>query len=287
LDPVKFDGMKLGLLGRVESTRGVQILATHGMPNGRVENHITTDATRLTYTSHMPADAIVSRGRLPFRFVGALGLLATGHSYTLRASTPFTCAHCIFRPDFLADLSDAENGLRIGELNIVTPIESEGLTYMGEAMLREAIEPGFGASLFAEAIGMAVAVEIARWDGGCKSDEAPRSGGLPPWQMRRLEYYIRDHLSDEITLRDLALLLDVSVHYLSRAIKLTQGVGIHRWVAGRRVAEARRLLVETDASIGEVARRCAFLNASAFTRAFRAASGLTPLEFRQLIAERW
>src|ERR1700722_2491586 len=283
LAPVNINGMRTGLMGRVASERGVQILATHGMPNDKSENRVTTDATVLVYTPRMPADAMISRGRLPFRAVAALGLIGSGHTYTLRGGGPFTCSYCVFSPGFLAGLAETESRLRISELNLVAPIESERLTYLGQEMWREAIAPGFGGAVFAEAMGIAVAVEIARLDGSRGLDEPSRGDDLAPSQMRRLESYIRDHLSDRLTLRDLAQLIGVSIRRLSHAIKRCEGVSLHRWVARRRMGEARRLLIETDLSVDEIGRRYAFQSAATFSAAFRAASGMTPGEFRRLV----
>jgi AraC-like DNA-binding protein len=285
IDRVKINGMQTGLLGRVASERGVQVLATHGVPNGSIENRVTTDVTVLVYTPRMPADATISRGRLPFRAVAALGLIGRGHSYTLRGGGPFACSYCLFSPGFLAGLSETESRLRISDLNLVAPIESERLTYLGQEMWREAIAPGFAGGLFAEATGMAIAVEIARLDGLGGLDDEPRRGGLALWQMRRLESYIRAHLSDKLTLRELAALIGVSVRRLSQAIKLTRGVSLHRWIAEHRVAEARRLLIETDLPVDEIGRRCAFQSAAAFSAAFRAVAGCAPGAFRRLIVD--
>ena len=40
-DPADLCGVDWGLLGRVASERGVQLMATHGMPNGKPVNRIT------------------------------------------------------------------------------------------------------------------------------------------------------------------------------------------------------------------------------------------------------
>jgi hypothetical protein len=162
---VEFLGVQLGLLGRVASERGVQVLATHGMPNGRSENRLTADMAVLVYTPRMPADAEVRRGRDPYRSLASLCLVPRGCSLELRGGGPFTSSYCALSPGFLAGLSETETGLRIGELNLKAFSESERLTYLGQEMLREAIAPGFGGALFAEAMGMAVAVEMARLDG--------------------------------------------------------------------------------------------------------------------------
>jgi AraC-like DNA-binding protein len=282
LRPVEFLGVQWGLLGRVASERGVQVLATHGMPNGRIENRLTVDTTMLAYTPRMPADAEVKRGRAPFRPLGSLCLATPGAPLTLRGDGSFTSSYCVLSPAFLAGLSETESELRIGAFTLTAPFESERLTSIGQQMLREVIAPGFGGALFAEAIGMAVAVEVARLAGSRGLDDEPRPGGLALWQKRRLESYIRAHLSDRLTLRELALLIGVSIRRLSQAIKLAHGVSLPRWIAEHRVAEARRLLIETDLPVDEIGRRCAFQSAAAFSAAFRAVAGCAPGAFRRL-----
>jgi transcriptional regulator GlxA family with amidase domain len=79
--------------------------------------------------------------------------------------------------------------------------------------------------------------------------------------------------------------LGISVRQLSRAVRQEKGVSVHRWIANRRLSEARHLLVETDLSVQEIAQRTAFHSATAFTAAFRAASDFSPVEFRRLHLE--
>ena len=129
---------------------------------------------------------------------------------------------------------------------------------------------------------MAVALEMARYYDRFRPYDRPRSGGLASWQMRRLDSYVRANLSADLTLDELARLLGMSVRHLSRAVKQEKGMSVHRWIADCRFREARRLLAETDSPIHEIARRAAFHSVSAFTTAFRAASGYSPGEFRRL-----
>ena len=51
-------------------------------------------------------------------------------------------------------------------------------------------------------------------------------------------------------------------------------------IAQRRLAAASRLLLETERSVADIALACGFYDHSAFTRAFRAATGGTPTQFR-------
>ena len=157
-----------------------------------------------------------------------------------------------------------------------------GHTPIGQEMLREALSPGFGGALLAEAMAMNAALEIIRYDGARRCDEALLGGGLAPWQMRRLEDYVRARLADDLTLTGLADLLDISVRHLSRVVKQAKGVSVHRWVGALRMAEAQRLLSESNLPLHEIARCVAFRGAGSFSTAFRAASGLSPSDFRRL-----
>jgi AraC family transcriptional regulator len=284
VDPHLMDscGVRWGLLGRVASPRGVAIVATDGLPNDRTENDLTVATAVLGYSLRMPADIAIGRGGRPFQPIGPLNFYSPGVSLRLRCGGPITLSFCVLSAGFLASLSETDGGVRIDNLDFLPSIESERLTYLGRAIFREALEPGFASSLLAEAMGMEVALEIARYDGARRADNEPSHGGLAPWQMRRLEAYIRDNLSGDLSLSELAALLNISVRHLSRAVRQAKGVSVHRWIVDRRLAEARRLLSETDLPIHEIALRCAFHSAAAFSAAFRGASGYAPGEFRRL-----
>jgi AraC-like DNA-binding protein len=280
-NPMGVCGVPSELLGLVTSPRRVQLVAYQHILIDGIAYRVSTDAPLFSYILKAPDDTILSReGRPPFQ--GRLNFFVPDAPMTLRASCPMTGVACFFGPDFVAALSEVEDGLRLGEIGLLADIESDRLVALGRAMWREAIDPGFASAVFADAVGMAVALEIARYDSALRSDDRPYRGGLAPWQMRRLESYVRDNLSRDLGLDELARLLGISIRHLSRAVRQARGVSVHRWVADCRLREARRLLAETNAPIHEIARRSAFRSASAFTAAFRAASGYSPGEFRRL-----
>jgi AraC family transcriptional regulator len=279
---IEISGVRTELLGRVVSPRGVQLLAMQGLPNGKVENSFVTEFAAFAFVLKKPADTKVGCNKEALRPCGPLNFCASGVPITLRASGPLTTGACLFSPDFIARLSKTEKRVRLDLLECMTAIESARLTYLGWSIFREALEPGFASSLFAEALSMSIALEIARYDGAVRAEKSYRRGGLAPWQMNRLQSYIRDHLSEDLTLEQLALLIGISVRHLSRAVRQAKGVSVHRWIADCRFEEARRLLAETELPINEIARRAAFHSPAAFTTAFRNASGFAPGEFRRL-----
>lgn len=279
-DPLEVCGIPSELLGRAESTRGVQLVAYQAKLNNRIEYHVATDKPAFSYILQAPVDAILSREGQPCE--GRLNFFVPGANLALRGTGLMIGVICVFNPSFLAGLSETTNGATLAEIGLLTDIESDRLINLGRTMFREAVEPGFASSLFAEAVGMVSALEIARYDRAFQTEAKVFRGGLAPWQMRRLETYVRAHLSEELTLKGLGRMLSMSARQLSRAVRVSKGVSVYRWITDFRLAEARRLLTETDLPIHEIARRSAFQSSGAFSTAFRAASGYSPGEFRRL-----
>ncbi len=66
----------------------------------------------------------------------------------------------------------------------------------------------------------------------------------------------------------------------ARLMKRFFGLTPSQFIAKTRIAAASRLLRETDQSVADVALACGFYDHSAFTRTFRAMTGVTPTQFR-------
>jgi AraC-like DNA-binding protein len=258
------------------------MVATVGMLNNKIENLVTSDRILFGFTARIPANSAVRMNGKTLGPIGRLSFIAPGVSVTLRADGPLASSACMLSRSFLADLAQTELELRLDDIDYIRAFDSAHLTYLGQSMFREVVRPGFGSSLFAESIGMAIALEIARYVHGRQSDDGIRRGGLAPWQMRRLDSYVRDNLAGKLSLSELARLLGVSVRHLSRVVKQTKGVSVHRWIADCRLEEARRLLSETSMPIQVIAQRAAFNSAASFSTAFRATSGFSPGEFRRM-----
>lgn len=94
-----------------------------------------------------------------------------------------------------------------------------------------------------------------------------------------LDYFER-HVDDPMTPAELAKRARLPAARFARLMKRFFGITTSQFIIKTRVAAASRLLLDTDQSIAEIAISCGFYDHSAFTRAFRSATGVTPTHYR-------
>ena len=87
-------------------------------------------------------------------------------------------------------------------------------------------------------------------------------------------------LSEDVTSAWLAQRSKLSPQRLARLTKRLFGLTPTQFITKTRIATASRLLRETQKSIAEIAQASGFYDHSAFTRAFRSATGVTPSLYR-------
>lgn len=93
--------------------------------------------------------------------------------------------------------------------------------------------------------------------------------------------FIEERYAEQISLKDVAGAVGLSSGHLTTVVRRKTGRTVLEWIAERRMAGARRLLVETDLTAEEVGRRVGYGDAGYFARVFRRAHGATPLGWRR------
>lgn len=104
--------------------------------------------------------------------------------------------------------------------------------------------------------------------------------GLAPYQLQRVIEYLEAHLPARVELAQLAKLADLSQSQFSRAFKASTGMAPYRWQLDARIRRAQALLIDTSASLDDVAEATGFADAVHFGRTFRKFTGATPAAWR-------
>lgn len=92
--------------------------------------------------------------------------------------------------------------------------------------------------------------------------------------------YINEHLTDPLTLENLAAQVSLSPFYFSRLFKRETGFSPHGYVIATRVNTARFLLKSSDSSIKDICFSTGFASESSFCTTFKKVTGLTPSAYR-------
>ncbi len=93
--------------------------------------------------------------------------------------------------------------------------------------------------------------------------------------------YAEQHLDQPPKINQLAQRAGMSIYQLDRRMQSVFGLTTGQWILKSRLDRAQLLLKETEQSIAVVASKVGYADQSAFSRQFRAATGLTPNQFRQ------
>jgi AraC-like DNA-binding protein len=92
--------------------------------------------------------------------------------------------------------------------------------------------------------------------------------------------YIQKRLDEPLRLGDVATAVGYSERHLERLFQQVFGMTVWRFVLQSRVHAASQALTRSDRSITQIALDTGFCDASAFCRAFRTATGVTPKQYR-------
>ncbi|MGG3625113.1 response regulator [Bacillus gobiensis] len=93
--------------------------------------------------------------------------------------------------------------------------------------------------------------------------------------------YIADHYKENVTLQSVADTVHVSKNYFSILFKKQTGYNFIDYLMEMRIREAKRLLIEENSRIYDVAETAGFNSVKYFNKLFKKMTGLTPLEYRE------
>lgn len=104
---------------------------------------------------------------------------------------------------------------------------------------------------------------------------------VPEKAIQTAARYVCDHFCEPLTLEKVASQVFLSPSYFSRQFKKMTGFGYKEYLNYVRLKEAKRLLLETEDSVSEVARRCGFSDGNYFGDLFHKIVGRSPREYRR------
>ncbi len=98
--------------------------------------------------------------------------------------------------------------------------------------------------------------------------------------VEKIKLFLQNNYKTDITLSTLANEFYSNPTYISRIFKQYTGVGYRTYLINIRIKYAKQLLVTTNYSVLQISEMIGFGNSTNFGRAFKEATGVQPMEYR-------
>lgn len=195
---------------------------------------------------------------------GALVPSGDRHAFVGRPATG-DAARCVILdvPEAGSDALDAAADAQKAPFFSIDPATQHLLRFIGARGVRDS---GVEALLLATAL------------------DSVSAGARPaePRRLRRALTFMEAQAHRPLTVKDIAEAAALSESRLYELFRTWIGRGPQAHLTEIRLRRAREALARNDASIAQIAAACGFSDQTAFTRAFRRATGTTPGAYRRL-----
>lgn len=217
---------------------------------------------------------------------GTIWLSPIGIGYRITASAPVPKAMHLYLPiTTFRRLSDEFNlpGALVDSIRAVAGIRDEVINSIAHSLLLEIMRETTTGRMYAETASLMLASRIIQnhCDGGTFVPKTSPLQPLDDTRLKRVLDYMAEHISDKITLAELAKVACFSTFHFARVFTLAVGIPPHRHLSRMRLEKAMAALATGKLALSEVALKTGFSSQASFNRAFRHATGVTPGEYRQ------
>lgn len=107
------------------------------------------------------------------------------------------------------------------------------------------------------------------------------SGGLSPWQAKKLRKHIEANLNMPLANAELSAMVSLSSSHFGKAFKVSFGDTPHAYITRRRLEAAKTMMLASREPLSQIAYQCGFADQSHLCRLFRRATGASPKAWRR------
>jgi len=154
---------------------------------------------------------------------------------------------------------------------------------IGLALKRALENSGNTSRLYVETMTTALMVHLLQYYSAQQLTIPTYTGGLSKLKLQQVVDYIHAHLDRDLSLKELAAIVQMSAHYFSQLFKQSTGITPHQYVIHCRIERAKELLMQRKLTISDVAKVVGFVDQSHFHRHFKRLVGITPKAFLQQV----
>ncbi|MDR7134380.1 AraC-like DNA-binding protein [Lysobacter niastensis] len=211
---------------------------------------------------------------------GGLNILARGHGGYWRVDGRVQVSNVFLGHDRLLGCADLlAEGRPFELIDRVNNVDPKLYGIM-QVIRDEVSTPGPHGIIFLERALDLLCIALLRGHSTLAYPFAQKQHGLAPWQVKRVVAYMQERLGSEITLQELANIVNQSRFHFCTAFRTATGVAPYEYLTRLRILAASNLLRSTPLSVSDVGAAVGYSSLSAFSTAFRRYAGTSPRAYR-------
>jgi AraC family transcriptional regulator len=189
--------------------------------------------------------------------------------------------HICLKPESIAQVAEKLNlnGDRVHLVHCFSKSDPH-LQQIAMLFLDELQSGGVMGQLYVESLTQVLIVHLLRHYSTLTKPITSENRSLTRTQLQQAIDYIQTHLNRDLSLAELASIVNISPTYFASLFKQVMGIAPHQYVIQQRVERAEVMLSKTDLTIADIAVRVGFSSQSHLTQQFKRVTGLTPKQVR-------
>ena len=189
--------------------------------------------------------------------------------------------HVCLKPELIEQVAEASE-IDAQRINLVNCFGKQDLQLHHVAMLllAELQSGGIMGRLYVESLTQVLVIHLLRHYSTVTQTITSGNRSLTNSQLQQAIDYIHIHLNRDLSLAELAGIVNISPTYFASLFKQAMGISPHQYVIQQRVERAKMMLKRTDLAIADIALQVGFSSQSHLTQQFKRLTGLTPKQVR-------
>ncbi len=190
-------------------------------------------------------------------------------------------------PEKLERFAQREVGVLLKESQLLDMPQFEDADICNAGiMLRDALaSQEVGNDLMFEYLSRVFLVKLIQRYGNRREEDDELASGFTSKRFRQVLSFIGENFPRTISVEDLAEAANLSASHFSRVFKETIGQSPMQFVTRYRVEQAKKMLVDRDRPLIDIAVGCGFADQAHFSRVFKQAEGSTPRAYRESLTK--
>ncbi|NJK51840.1 MAG: helix-turn-helix transcriptional regulator [Acaryochloris sp. RU_4_1] len=203
-------------------------------------------------------------------------------SYVYRSEGNVCCPlHICLKPELVEQVAEGAD-IDPDRLDLVNCFGKQDvqLHHLAMLLLAELQSGGIMGQLYVESLTQVLIVHLLRQYSTSTKPITFQNRSLTRTQLRQAIDYIHAHLDRDLSLGEIADVVNISPNYFASLFKREKGISPHQYVIQQRVEQAKLMLKKTDLAIADIALQVGFSSQSHLTQQFKRLTGMTPKQIR-------